>query len=103
MSITIVVLFPYFHTISGVDVPDNATVEVEMADVNLPLHLRASMEKKEMYGKIVQKLIQIADTYNGESRVSDGENSVADSGMEIPLITGQLCFVYVEFFILTHM
>lgn len=40
---------------------------------DIPVHERTAEEKEEMYGKIAQKLIHIADTFAADSGMSDAE------------------------------
>ena len=49
---------------------------------DLPLHERTAEEKEQMYGKIAQKLICIADTYAAESGMSDAETHGRTAGAQ---------------------
>ncbi|XP_076466759.1 uncharacterized protein LOC143298000 isoform X2 [Babylonia areolata] len=51
---------------------------------DIPLHERTEEEKEQMYGKIAQKLIHMADTYAAESGVSDAEGFHRDAAAAAP-------------------
>ncbi|KAL8599136.1 hypothetical protein ACOMHN_007852 [Nucella lapillus] len=47
---------------------------------DIPIHERTAEEKDEMYGKIAQKLIHIADTFAAESGQSESEGHHKEGG-----------------------